>query len=94
MNLDLKAVFCKIFGPEQPGRPGHLWPRWLFLRALGLIFFSVFYSLAFQIEGLVGPNGILPAQNYLTLLKEHAGTLRYWFAPTLLWLGSGTFALH
>jgi len=94
MNLDLKAPFRKIFGPEQPGGPGHLWPRWLFLRALGLIFFSAFYSLAFQIEGLVGPNGILPAQNYFTLLKGHAGILRYWFAPTLLWLGSGTFALH
>ncbi len=94
MNLDFKAGFGKIFGPEQPGRPGHLWPRWLFLRALGVIFFSAFYSLAFQIEGLVGTNGILPAQNYLTVLRGHAGILRFWFAPTLLWLGSGTFALH
>jgi Lipase maturation factor len=94
MNLNFKAAFCKMFGPEQHGRPGHLWPRWLFLRALGLIFFSAFYSLAFQIEGLVGPNGILPARNYLTLLTGRVGILRYWFAPTLLWLGSGTFALH
>ncbi len=94
MALDVKTPFRRIFGPEQPGRPGHLWPRWLFLRALGLIFFSAFYSLAFQIEGLVGPNGILPAQDYLRILKNHAGLLRYWFAPTLLWLGSGSFALH
>jgi hypothetical protein len=94
MNLDFKAAFRKIFGPEQPGGLGHLWPRWLFLRALGLIFFSAFYSLAFQIEGLVGPNGILPARNYFTILSGHAGILRFWFAPTLLWLGSGTFALH
>src|SRR5437879_6511617 len=28
---------------------GYLWPRWLFLRALGLVFLSAFYSLAFQI---------------------------------------------
>ena len=61
---------------------------------LGLIFFSAFYSLAFQIEGLVGPNGILPAHDYLVMLRNQAGPLRYWFAPTLLWLGSGTFALH
>ncbi|HXH50738.1 MAG TPA: lipase maturation factor family protein [Terriglobia bacterium] len=94
MTLDIKTPLHRIFGPEQSGAPGHVWPRWLFLRALGLIFFSAFYSLAFQIEGLVGPNGILPAQNYLTILKDHAGVLRYWFAPTLLWLGSGTFALH
>jgi Lipase maturation factor len=94
MDPDLKTPLQRILGPEQPGRPGHLWPRWLFLRALGLIFFSTFYSLAFQIEGLVGPQGILPAQNYLTFLKGHAGILRFWYAPSLLWLGSGTFALH
>ena len=80
--------------PESGRTPGHLWPRWLFLRTLGLIFFSAFYSLAFQIEGLVGPNGILPAHDYLVMLRNQAGPLRYWFAPTLLWLGSGTFALH
>ena len=94
MDLDLKTPFVRIFGPEQPGRPGHLWPRWLFLRSLGLIFFSAFYSLAFQIEGLVGPQGILPAQNYLELLTGRMGNMRFWIAPTLLWLGSGSFALH
>jgi len=86
--MDIQTPFVRIFGPEQPGRPGHLWPRWLFLRALGLIFFSAFYSLAFQIEGLVGPQGILPAQNYLELLAGRMGILRFWVAPTLLWLGS------
>ena len=94
MDVDLKTPFVRLFGPEQPGRPGHLWPRWLFLRGLGLIFFSAFYSLAFQIEGLVGPQGILPAQNYLELLRGRMGILRFWVAPTLLWLGSGSFALH
>lgn len=94
MALDIKATLRRIFSPGQPGGPGHLWPRWLFLRALGLIFFSAFYSLAFQIEGLVGPNGILPAHEYLTILKDHVGLLRYWFAPTLLWLGNGSLALH
>lgn len=94
MDLDLKAPFQRIFGPEPHGAPGHLWPRWLFLRALGLIFFSAFYSLAFQIEGLVGPQGILPAQDYLSAIKAHVGILRYWYAPTLLWFGSGALALH
>lgn len=94
MDLDLKALLRCLFGPEDSGRPGHLWPRWLFLRSLGLIFFSAFYSLAFQIEGLIGPQGILPARNYLSLLKDRAGIWRFWMAPTLLWLGSGSLALH
>jgi hypothetical protein len=29
--------------------------RWIFLRALGAIYFSAFFSLVFQIRGLIGP---------------------------------------
>ena len=70
-----------------------MWPRWLFLRALGLIFFSAFYSLLFQINGLIGPDGILPAGDYLRLLAGHFGAKAAWYAPTLLWLGSGPGSL-
>jgi hypothetical protein len=34
------------------------------LRALELIYFSAFLALLFQIEGLIGPRGILPARSY------------------------------
>ena len=77
-----------LFGPG-PAEPGSLLPRWLWLRALGLIFFSAFYSLAFQIRGLVGPDGILPAGTYLGEVAQQFGSWRFWYAPTLLWLGSG-----
>lgn len=82
-----------LFGPGRRDESAHLLSRWLFLRALGLILFSAFYSLAFQIRGLIGPDGILPAGEYLRRLHEQAGALAYWYAPTLLWLGSGFFAL-
>ena len=73
---------------------GYLWPRWLFLRALGLIFFSVFYGLAFQIHGLIGERGILPAGLYLNGISNVFGPLaRVWFAPTLLWINSSDRAL-
>jgi hypothetical protein len=65
-------------------------PRWLFLRALGLIYFSAFFSLIFQIRGLIGPNGILPADRYLQAVAESLGHWpRIWYAPTLLWWTSG-----
>ncbi len=73
--------------------PGHLWPRWLFLRALGLIYFSAFYSLLFQIVGLIGPDGILPAQHYLQVLARLFGWIRYWYAPTFLWISGSAEAL-
>src|SRR5712692_5221464 len=83
-----------LLGPGPSGGGGHLWPRWLFLRALGLVFFSAFYSLIFQIRGLIGSDGILPAGEYLRLVAQHVGAGRFWYAPTLLWLGSGPLALR
>src|SRR4051794_3449419 len=73
--------------------PQYVRARWIWLRALGLIFFSVFYSLLFQIHGLIGPNGILPAREYLVALRSAVGWKAYWLAPTLLWINAGDFAL-
>jgi hypothetical protein len=84
----------KFFGPEREPVPGHLWPRWLFLRGLGLIFFSAFYSLAFQIRGLIGPRGILPAGDYLSNVSNVlTGIGRYIRVPTLLWVDASDRAL-
>jgi hypothetical protein len=84
----------RLFGRWcPPGCSLYFWSRWLFLRALGLIFFSAFYSLAFQIHGLNGPRGILPAADYLRLIGRAYGGQRFWLAPTLLWLGAGNAAL-
>jgi len=93
MAVRLKSLFRFLFGPEPPSKRGHLWPRWLWLRTLGLIFFSAFYSLLFQIRGLIGPDGILPGGPYLHGLHERAGALSYWYVPSLLWFGSGNHAL-
>jgi len=84
-----------LLGPEPitEKRPGHLWPRWIFLRALGLIYFSAFYSLLFQIKGLIGPNGILPAADYLQAVNAALHLQSYWTVPTLLWFGASNGAL-
>jgi lipase maturation factor 1 len=77
-----------LFDSEHGARD-RLIPRWLCLRALGLIYFSAFFSLLFQICGLIGPAGILPARMYL---QQVAHSLTYvesvWYAPTLLWRSS------
>lgn len=81
-------------GPGPSGPPGHLVPRWLFLRALGVIYFSAFYSLLFQIRGLLGQDGLLPAGSYLKeVAKVMPGAARFWYAPTLLWFRSSDHAL-
>ncbi len=82
-----------LFDSEH-GAVDRLIPRWLFLRALGCIYFSAFFSLVFQIRGLIGPKGILPAAEYLRLVAHSFGYSRgVWFVPTLLWFASGSHML-
>src|SRR5438270_954304 len=92
----LRKLSKWLLGPEAPaeGPRTHLVPRWIFLRALGLIYFSAFYSLIFQIKGLIGPQGILPAGEYLAAVAhDYPGLQRFWLVPTLFWLGAGNHAL-
>jgi hypothetical protein len=84
MDFDFRAIPSRLFAPDS-SPPGYLAARWLFLRALGLIFFSAFYSLLFQIQGLIGPNGILPARDYLVQVTRVMGGARFWYAPTVFW---------
>jgi uncharacterized membrane protein YphA (DoxX/SURF4 family) len=92
MRFNFRTIPRFLFGPDR-APPGYLAARWLFLRALGLIFSSVFYSLLFQIRGLIGPRGILPARDYLVDVARVLGRQRFWFAPTLFWWWSSDRAL-
>src|SRR6202035_4053915 len=92
MDFDFRAIPRRLFGPG-PTPPGYLAARWIFLRALGLIFFSAFYSLAYQIRGLIGPRGILPAHNYLLQVARVLGSARVWYAPTVFWWSSSDLFL-
>ena len=87
------ATASPVLNEPIANRPTHLWPRWIFLRALGLIYFSAFYSLLFQIKGLIGPAGILPAADFLQAISSTFHSQRFWFAPTLFWLGASDRAL-
>ncbi|HEY2467673.1 MAG TPA: lipase maturation factor family protein [Terracidiphilus sp.] len=68
-------------------------PRWIFLRALAAIYFSAFYSLLFQIKGLIGADGIFPARDYLAAIAHAYPATKIWFAPTLYWISSTSHAL-
>jgi hypothetical protein len=83
------SVLRWLFSSER-GASDRLLPRWIFLRALGLIYYSAFFSLVFQIRGLIGPHGILPANEYLQALVERFGHAAYWYAPTVLWISGGS----
>ena len=78
-----------LFASEQGPRTVLL-ARWLWLRALAIIYFSAFFSLLFQVRGLIGEHGILPAGETLAAIAEAAGKNRFWVAPSLFWISSST----
>ena len=68
--------------------------RWLFLRGLGCIYLIAFLSLWVQVHGLIGSNGILPAEQYLAAVRQQIGTEGYYLLPTLFWLNLSDTCLH
>ncbi|MHB8301744.1 MAG: lipase maturation factor family protein [Acidobacteriaceae bacterium] len=92
MNWTPARTIRRWFDSDQ-GVRDHQISRWIFLRCLGLVYFSAFYSLVFQVRGLIGPRGILPASAYLAAVLRALGPLRFWYAPTLLWFSSSSHML-
>ena len=66
----------------------------IFLQALSAVYFFAFLSLLPQLSGLVGAQGMLPAESYLVALRAEHGVLAVWLAPTLAWLGAHDGALQ
>lgn len=81
----IRWLFDGRYGPSD-----RLVPRWIFLRALAAIYFSAFYSLLFQIKGLIGPDGILPARQYLAAIGRALPSTKYWYAPSVFWISSSS----
>jgi hypothetical protein len=72
--------------------------RWLFLRALGLVYLVAFVSLLVQVHGLIGSRGILPAGTLMDAARTyfdgaHVGIERYRVLPTLGWISASDASL-
>jgi hypothetical protein len=67
---------------------------WLFLKGLALVYCIAFFSLAVQIDGLVGPDGILPFRQLLSRAFAVGGYEAVLRVPTLFWLDAGDGALE
>lgn len=69
--------------------------RRLLLIGLGLVYLAAFWSLWVQVIGLVGEDGIRPAQEFFDYVAGRAGLSRLWEVPSWNWLiGASNGALH
>ena len=80
-------------------RSTYLVGGWLFVRLLGLAYLCAFWSLAQQVIGLIGQDGILPAREYMQMLgsaadAQHIGWDRFHIVPTLMWVSTNDAVLQ
>lgn len=68
--------------------------RRVYFRGLGVVCLIAFVSLWSQIHGLVGDQGLLPADQFFRFVRSKFGQSAYWQVPNLCWFGSGDAMLH
>lgn len=88
MDMEQPANPVRWVFDSREGPRGVVLARWLWVRALAAIYFSAFFALLFQIKGLIGPQGILPAGETLAAIAKASGAGRFWVAPSLFWVSS------
>jgi len=73
----------------RSGPPSSYWlTRFVVLRLLGFVYFFAFLSLAIQVIPLIGQDGLLPADHFLTRVEGHFGsrTAAFLQLPSLFWI--------
>src|ERR1019366_9945685 len=87
------SLLTRWFWGRHVELPDYFLTRWIFLRVLGVIYLVAFVSLGTQISGLIGHNGILPAGQFMSAVKQQCdaqgiGLERFHLLPTLCWFDS------
>ncbi|HTX23006.1 MAG TPA: lipase maturation factor family protein [Candidatus Aquilonibacter sp.] len=87
------SFVTRMLWGRQVERPNYLLTRWIFLRALGVIYLVAFISFWTQTTGLIGHDGILPTDQFMSAVQQQCdaqgiGLNRYHLLPTLCWFDS------
>lgn len=77
----MNSLFRHISGLDE----SHHRPTQLFLQSLAGVYAIAFTSLALQIRGLIGQEGILPAENFLEHISALLGPTAWKNFPSLFW---------
>ncbi len=92
--MSLQSIKQQFFALlDKPYSSTHYLVSWVFLRGLAVIYFAAFASMAVQIEGLIGANGILPIRSKLTEIARLFPNSKYIEFPTLFWINASDQAL-
>lgn len=72
------------------GNATYLWPRWIVLRAVGIVYLFVFGGILREGQALVGPHGIAPLGEFFAKLHQAIPNSLEAFmrAPSLFWIST------
>jgi predicted DCC family thiol-disulfide oxidoreductase YuxK len=87
------SLLTRWFWGRHVEPPAQVLTRWIFLRALAVIYLMAFVSLWTQIDGLIGHDGILPTDQYVAAARQQCdlegiGPDRFRLIPTFCWFDS------
>ncbi len=93
------SLLTRWFWGRHVEQPSHSLARWIFLRGLAVIYLVAFVSLGTQISGLIGHDGILPADQYVAAVRQQCdlqgiGWDRFHLLPTFCWFNASDGFLH
>jgi hypothetical protein len=74
------------------GDATYLWPRWLVLRAVGLVYIFIFAGIVVESRVIIGPAGVAPLDGFLAEIRQlYPGPLASFLAaPSLFWMNTST----
>jgi predicted DCC family thiol-disulfide oxidoreductase YuxK len=94
VNRRLASFLTRVLWGNDVRPPTYFKSRDLFVRSLGAIYLIAFVSLWFQIDGLIGEQGVSPIGKYLELARAQLGAEAPFLLPTLCWFNSSNLFLH
>ena len=93
-HRNFASAVTRLLWGNDVRRPTYFWARRWFLRALGTIYLIAFVSLWVQVNGLVGSDGMSPANQFLPAVRAQIGPDAYALLPTLCWFGQSDAFLY
>ena len=93
-HRNFASAVTRLLWGNDVRRPTYFWARRWFLRALGTIYLIAFVSLWVQVDGLVGSDGMSPANQFLPAVRAQIGPDAYALLPTLCWFGQSDAFLY
>jgi len=82
-NRRISSFMTYIFWGQSLEKPTYHLSRWIFLKLIAIVYIIAFLSFWIQADGLVGQNGILPANEFFQSVAHQLGSSAFFNVPSL-----------